>query len=82
MFAWRVVGSVNAAGVLNSANNRVDVEFRRIVFSLDELFGRPVRLRKVLKTARTTGLFKASDKDYDPHRRMVNAVFGPEGTAK
>jgi phosphonate transport system substrate-binding protein len=38
--------------------------------------------RKVLKTARTTGLFKASDKDYDPHRRMVNAVFGPEGTAK
>jgi len=38
--------------------------------------------RKVLKTARTTGLFKASDKDYDAHRRMVNAVFGPEGTAK
>ncbi len=38
--------------------------------------------RKVLKTARTTGLFKASDKDYDPHRKMVNAVFGPESTAK
>lgn len=37
--------------------------------------------RKVLKTARTSGLDKASDKDYDPHRRMVNAVFGPEGTA-
>jgi hypothetical protein len=49
-------GSLNAAGVLNSANNRVDVEFRRIVFSLDELFGRPVRLRKVLKTALQPGV--------------------------
>ena len=47
---------MNAAGVLNSANNRVDVEFRRIVFSLDELFGRPVRLRKVLKTALKPGV--------------------------
>lgn len=38
--------------------------------------------RNVLKTARTTGLVKASDKDYDPHRKMVNAVFGLDGTAK
>jgi phosphonate transport system substrate-binding protein len=38
--------------------------------------------RKVLQAARTTGLVKAGDKDYDPHRRMVNAVFGSDGTAK
>lgn len=38
--------------------------------------------RSILKAARTTGLVKASDKDYDPHRRMVLAVFGPEGIAK
>lgn len=36
----------------------------------------------VLKAAQTTGIEKAGDKDYDPHRKMVNAVFGPEGTAK
>jgi hypothetical protein len=36
----------------------------------------------VLQAARTTGLVKAGDKDYDPHRRMVNAVFGSDGTAK
>jgi phosphonate transport system substrate-binding protein len=34
--------------------------------------------RKVLKSARTTGIGKAADKDYDPHRKMLYAVFGPE----
>jgi phosphonate transport system substrate-binding protein len=34
--------------------------------------------RKVLKAAETTKLGKASDADYDPHRRMTTAVFGPE----
>ena len=38
--------------------------------------------KKVLKAARTTGIKKASDKDYDPHRRMTNAVFGTEGSTK
>jgi phosphonate transport system substrate-binding protein len=38
--------------------------------------------RKVLQTAQTTGIEKAEDKDYDPHRKMINAVFGPEGSAK
>lgn len=32
--------------------------------------------RKVLKAAHTTGMREAEDKDYDAHRRMVNAVFG------
>jgi phosphonate transport system substrate-binding protein len=38
--------------------------------------------RNVLKAARTTGLGKADDKDYDPHRKMATAVFGPKGDAK
>ena len=32
--------------------------------------------RAVLKSAQTTGIRKAQEKDYDPHRRMINAVFG------
>ena len=38
--------------------------------------------KQVLKTARTTGIGKAADKDYDPHRKMTTAVFGPENLAK
>ena len=38
--------------------------------------------REILKAARTTGIRKAGDKDYDPHRRMTHAVFGPDGIAK
>jgi phosphonate transport system substrate-binding protein len=34
--------------------------------------------KKVLKSARTSGIETAADKDYDPHRRMLNAVFGPD----
>ena len=32
--------------------------------------------QKVLKSAVLTGIGKAEDKDYDPHRRMVRAVMG------
>ena len=42
------LGTVNAAGTVNDAGNRVDVDFRRITFGLDELFGSPLRLQKVL----------------------------------
>jgi len=38
--------------------------------------------KKVLKAAMTTGIGKAGDRDYDPHRKMTNAVFGPAGIAK
>jgi phosphonate transport system substrate-binding protein len=38
--------------------------------------------RDVLKAAGTTQMGKAGDRDYDPHRRMTAAVFGPEGTAR
>jgi phosphonate transport system substrate-binding protein len=37
---------------------------------------------KILRSAVLTGIGKAEDKDYDAHRRMVRAVFGPDGTAK
>ena len=38
--------------------------------------------RQVLKAAQTTGMGKAADKDYDPHRKMTTAVFGSEGIAR
>ena len=44
--------------------------------------GRSEDGRKILKSAQTTGMEKAGDRDYDPHRRMINAVFGPDGTPK
>jgi phosphonate transport system substrate-binding protein len=38
--------------------------------------------RQVLKSAIMTGMGKAGDRDYDPHRKIATAVFGPEGTAR
>ncbi len=38
--------------------------------------------KQVLKSAIMTGMGKAGDRDYHPHRQMTTAVFGPEGTAK
>lgn len=38
--------------------------------------------RKILKAAATTGMGKAGDRDYDPHRKMINAVFGKNGIPK
>ncbi len=35
--------------------------------------------KSVLKAARTTGIRKAEDKDYAPHRLMTDAVIGPKG---
>ena len=39
-------------------------------------------VKQVLKSAIMTGMRKAEDGDYDPHRKMATAVFGPEGIAK
>lgn len=36
--------------------------------------------RQVLKSANLTGMGKAEDRDYDPHRKIATAVLGPEGT--
>jgi phosphonate transport system substrate-binding protein len=38
--------------------------------------------RKVLQSAKVTGMGAATDKDYDAHRRMTKAVFGSEGIAR
>ena len=38
--------------------------------------------KEVLKAAMTTGMGKAEDKDYGPHRKMTNAVFGKQGVTK
>ena len=35
---------------------------------------------QVLKSADLSGMGKAEDRDYDPHRKMANAVLGPPGT--
>lgn len=34
---------------------------------------------QLLKSAMMTGMGKAEDRDYDPHRRIANAVVGPRG---
>jgi ABC-type phosphate/phosphonate transport system substrate-binding protein len=38
--------------------------------------------RHILTSAQVSGMGAASDKDYDAHRRMTRAVFGPEGIAR
>ena len=38
--------------------------------------------KKILTAAEATGMGKAEDKDYNPHRRMMTAVFGGSGIAK
>lgn len=38
--------------------------------------------KKILKSAATTGLGKAGDKDYDSARKMTHAVFGKAGIQK
>jgi phosphonate transport system substrate-binding protein len=38
--------------------------------------------RQVLNSAIMTGIGSASDRDYDPHRKMTAAVFGPQGIKK
>jgi phosphonate transport system substrate-binding protein len=38
--------------------------------------------KNTLKAAMTTAIGKASDRDYDPHRKMTAAVFGTKNIAK
>ena len=38
--------------------------------------------RRALTAANMTGMGKAEDRDYDPHRKIVAAVFGPEGAGR
>jgi phosphonate transport system substrate-binding protein len=38
--------------------------------------------RAILNEAKATGMGKAEDKDYNPHRKMTSAVFGANGSAR
>ena len=38
--------------------------------------------KNVLRAAKTTGIGEADDKDYAPHRRMTDALFGTRGIQK
>lgn len=38
--------------------------------------------KQILKAAQSTGIGKAEDRDYDPHRKITTAVFGPKNIAK
>ena len=38
--------------------------------------------KRILEAARATGMGPAEDKDYNPHRKMISAVFGAEGKEK
>ena len=72
-------GSLNAVGVPNDRNNRVAVSFRAIVFSLDEVFGRRVSVRKVLipKLDPDAGATPANDVTYLDEK--VKIVRGGDG---
>ena len=71
-------GSLNAVGVVNDKGNRIDVNFRRISFSLDEVLGRPARLRKVLVPKQQPGTAQpANDITYlDAATRIVRGGDG------
>lgn len=38
--------------------------------------------KKILGAARASGMGRAEDKDYNPHRKMIGAVFGADGTPR
>jgi phosphonate transport system substrate-binding protein len=44
--------------------------------------GRSEAGKEILTTAEATGMGKAEDKDYNPHRRMMTEVFGGSGIAR
>ena len=73
-----LAGSLNAVGVANDRGNRIDVNFRRITFQLDELFGRPASLRKVLvPTQQADAAQPANDITYlDGGTRIVRGGDG------
>lgn len=72
--------SLNAVGISNDRNNRVAVSFRAIVFSLDEVFGRAVSVRKVLipKLDPDAGATPANDVTYLDD--TVKVVRGGDGS--
>ena len=78
------LGTVNAAGTLNKANNRVDIDFRRLTFELDEAFGRETSLRKVVVPKQKTGAAQpANDITYlDDNCRVTRGGDGASLTPR
>jgi hypothetical protein len=72
------LAQLNAAGVVNDFGNRIDVEFQRITFALDEVFGQPSTLRKVLVPNQAAGTAQpANDVTYlDASVRVVRGGDG------
>lgn len=75
-------GTRNAAGVEDTEGNRVDVDFQRITFSVDELFGQPVSgLRKIVIPKNTpTAAQPSNDVTYlDGTMRMTRGALNCGG---
>mmetsp|Transcript_36003 Transcript_36003/g.61418 ORF Transcript_36003/g.61418 Transcript_36003/m.61418 type:complete len:328 (+) Transcript_36003:266-1249(+) len=86
-------GSLNAAGVVNDRNNRVEVRFEVIVFEIDEVFGRRLTkpIRKTLVPSKPSGgtALPGNDQTYlDENLRIVRGgdgslfVFSRESSAQ
>ena len=71
-------GSLNAAGVVNDKGNRIDVDFQRITFALDEVFGLPCTLRKVLVPKQASGTAQPAN-DITYLDESVRVVRGGDG---
>jgi phosphonate transport system substrate-binding protein len=57
-------------------------KLRETIQSIMVGLGRSDAGKGVLTAAKATGIGKAEDNDYNPHREMITAVFGPKGIAK
>ena len=76
-------GTINAAGVVNENNNRVDIRFEAIIFEVDEIFGRtlktPIRKTIIPKSSKSTeGALPANDQTYLDEK--VRVVRGGDGS--
>lgn len=65
-----------------AVKRNMPAKLREQVQSVLTELGRTESGKGVLKAAKTTGIEKAEDKEYAPHRKMIEAVFGPKGIAK
>jgi len=77
------IGSINAVGVINDRGNRIDVIFRRIVLTLDTVFGRsldPPKVLAVLIPNQKAGTAQPSnDITYLDNDRGVKIIRGGDG---
>jgi len=65
-----------------AVKHSMPAKLRESIQSIMVGLGRDDAGKKVLNAAKATGMGKAEDRDYNPHRKMTTAVFGPKGIAK